>query len=170
MSARRTDPAGDRLDAFGGHSRHRARAPEATRSTRRRQSVSAWCLSGKGSYRDRGSARLERYPETVTVVCAVTAPWALLAVRVYVVVCDGETWTELPITAPRPLIESEVALATVQESVALLPPAKGEIDAGEAVNEEIEGTVALLPANGASRVCRGTSCIAGIVGDPRVVA
>ena len=38
----------------------------------------------------------ERYPATVTVVCAVTEPWALLAVRVYVVVCDGVTWIELP--------------------------------------------------------------------------
>jgi hypothetical protein len=66
----------------------------------------------------------------VTVVCAVTAPWALLAVRVYVVVCDGEAWIELPSTAPRPL-ESEVALATDQESVALPPPSRGEIDAGE---------------------------------------
>ena len=118
--------------------------------------------------------RRQRYPVTVTVVCAVIEPWALLAVRVYVVVCDGETWTELPITAPRPLIESEVALATDQESVALPPPAKGEIDAGEALNEEIVGTVALLPANGTSNVRRGTSCIAsciaGIVCDPRVVA
>ena len=82
------------------------------------------------------------------------------------VVCDGETWIELPITAPRPLIESEVALATDQKSVALPPPS----DAGEAVNEEIVGRVALLPANGTSGVCRGTSCIAGIICDPRVVA
>ena len=86
------------------------------------------------------------------------------------VVCDGETWIELPITAPTPLIESEVALAADQESVALPPPSKGEIDAGEALNEEIVGTVALLPAIGASSVCRGTSCIAGIVCDPRMVA
>ena len=67
----------------------------------------------------------------------------------YVVVCDGETWIELPVTAPRPLIESEVALATDQESVALPPPSKGAIDAGEAVNEEIVGTAALLPATAA---------------------
>ena len=53
------------------------------------------------------------------------------------VVSDGETWIEVPVTAPRPLIESEVALATDQESVALPPPAKGEIDTGEAVKEEI---------------------------------
>ena len=122
-----------------------------------------------GCYRDSGSARPERYPATVTVVCAVIEPWALLAVRVYVVVCDGETWIELPITAPTPLIEREVALATDQDSVALPPPATGEIDAGEAVNEEIVGTAALLPANGATTVCRGTSCIAGIVCDPTVV-
>jgi len=89
---------------------------------------------------------------------------------VYVVVCDGETWIELPITAPRPLIESEVALATDQESVALPPSTNGEIDAGEAVNEEILGTDALLPANVAASVCRGTSCIAGIVREPRVAA
>ena len=75
----------------------------------------------------------------------------------YVVVCDGETWIELPITAPRPLIESEVALATDQDSVTLPPPAKGEIAAGDAVNEEIVGTVVLLPANGTASVCRGTS-------------
>ena len=76
------------------------------------------------------------------------------------VVCDGETWTDVPVTAPMPLIEIEVALATDQESVALSPASKGEIDAGEAVNEEIVGTVALLPANGTSGVCRGTSCVA----------
>ena len=109
----------------------------------------------------------------MTVVCAFTEPWALLAVRVYVVVCDGETWIELPVTAPRPLTESDVALATDQESVALPPPSKGEIDAGEAVNEEIVGTVALLPATAASSVCRGSTCIAscsaGNVCDPRIV-
>ena len=65
------------------------------------------------------------------------------------VVCDGETWIELPVTAPRPLIENEVALATDQDSVALPPSAKGKIDAGEAVNEEIVRTVALLPATAA---------------------
>ena len=90
------------------------------------------------------------------------------------VVCDGLTWTEVPVTAPRLLIESEVALATDQESVALPPPSKGEIDAGEAVNEEIVGTVALLPANGTSSVCRGSSCIAScsaeIVCEPSVAA
>ena len=86
------------------------------------------------------------------------------------VVCDGETCIEVPVTAPMPLIESEVALATDQESVALSPASKGEIDAGEAVKEEIVGTVALLPANGTSSVCRGSTCIAscsaGIVCDP----
>ena len=56
-----------------------------------------------------------------------------------------------------PLIESEVALAADQESVALSPASKGEIDAGEAVKEEIVGTVALLPTNGTASVCRGTS-------------
>ena len=88
----------------------------------------------------------------------------------------------MPVTAPRPLIESEVALETDQESVALPPPAKGEIATGEAVKEEIVGTVALLPANGiptvevdpeggtASFVCPGTSCRAGIVCDPKAVA
>jgi hypothetical protein len=54
-------------------------------------------------------------------------------------------------------VESAVALATDQDSVTLPPPAKGEIDAGEAVNEEIVGTVALLPTNGTASVCRGTS-------------
>ena len=86
------------------------------------------------------------------------------------VVSDGVTWIEVPVTAPRPLIESEVALETDQESVALPPPAKGEIDTGEAVKEEIVGTVALPPVNGTSSDCRGTSCIVGIVCDPTVVA
>ena len=84
----------------------------------------------------------------------------------YAVVCDGETWIESPVTVPRPLIVSEVALATDQESVALPSPAKGEIDAGEAVNEEIVGTIASLPANTA--VCREPSCSAGIVCDPGI--
>ena len=106
----------------------------------------------------------------------------MLAVSVYVVVCDGETWSDVPVTTPIPLIEIEVALATDQESVALSPASKGEIDAGEAMNEETVGTVALLPVNETSKVevdpiggttssvCPGTSCIAGIVCDSKVVA
>src|SRR5580700_337193 len=69
-----------------------------------------------------------------------------------------------------PLIESEVALATDQESVALSPASKGEIDAGEAVKEEIVGTVALPPVNGTSSACPGISGIARIDCDPKVVA
>jgi hypothetical protein len=53
---------------------------------------------------------------TEIVVCALADPAALVAVSVYVVVCDGDTVVEFIIllleTAPIPPIDTEVALLT----------------------------------------------------------
>jgi hypothetical protein len=65
----------------------------------------------------------------------------LVAVRVYVEVSDGVTWIELPVTAPMPLIESEVAFDVDQETVELWPE---PIDAGEAAKEVMRGTARLV--------------------------
>jgi hypothetical protein len=60
---------------------------------------------------------------TVTVACAVDEPPLLVAVRVYVVVCAGETLVEAPVTVPMPPIDREVAADTDQDSVELAPGA-----------------------------------------------
>ena len=73
---------------------------------------------------------------TVTVACAVTDPALFVAVRVYVVVCAGETPSEVPVTVPMPAMEREVAPLTVQASVELAPAV---IPAGLAVKEEMLG-------------------------------
>ena len=73
----------------------------------------------------------------MTVVCAVADPVTFVAVSVYVVVADGETLVEVPVTVPIPLIERDAALETVHDSVDDWP---GAIDEGEAVNDEITGS------------------------------
>jgi hypothetical protein len=55
---------------------------------------------------------------------------------VYVVVSVGETDVEVPVTVPIPLMESDVAPVTLQESVELEPSAMVE---GLAVKVEITG-------------------------------
>jgi hypothetical protein len=65
-----------------------------------------------------------------------------------VVVCDGETSIEVPVTVPMPLIESEVVSATDQDSVVLPPLPKGQTDPGEAAKEAMVGAAALMPASG----------------------
>ena len=59
---------------------------------------------------------------TVTVVVAVTVPPSPDAVKVYVVVIEGVTTVEVPVTEPTPWsMVSEVALLTLQDSVEELP-------------------------------------------------
>ena len=74
--------------------------------------------------------------DTLTVVCAVTAPVLPVAVSVYVVVAAGVTVTlVLLVTSPIPLSRvTFVAPETFQASVTCWPGAAAE---GVAVNEEI---------------------------------
>jgi hypothetical protein len=59
---------------------------------------------------------------TPTVTLAVVVPAEFAAVSVYVVVAEGVTDTELPLTAPTPwLIERDEAPCVANESVALCP-------------------------------------------------
>src|SRR5438067_6230870 len=59
---------------------------------------------------------------TVTVAVAVTVPPSPIAVKVYVVVTEGVTTVDVPVTEPTPLsMDSEVVLLTFQESVEELP-------------------------------------------------
>ena len=74
---------------------------------------------------------------TATVVCAVAEPALLVAVNVYVVVCEGETAVEAPLTEPIPEIESEVAPETPHESVALWPEV---MEDGDAAKDVMVGT------------------------------
>ena len=60
----------------------------------------------------------------------------------YVVVCEGVTCSDEPVTVPTPLIESDVALDALHESVPLWP---WVIDEGDAVKEEMVGTGTLVP-------------------------
>ena len=75
--------------------------------------------------------------DTVTVVLAVTEPWLLVAVRVYVVVTVGDTLLEMPVTVPTFwLMDKDVALETLQDKVEELPLTILE---GEAEKDEITG-------------------------------
>src|SRR5438128_10996714 len=59
---------------------------------------------------------------TGAVVVSVTGPPSPVAVKVYVVVTEGVTTVEVPVTAPTPWsMVSEVALLTLQDSVEELP-------------------------------------------------
>ena len=69
---------------------------------------------------------------TVTDVWLVTDPLELVAVKVYVVVCVGETETEVPVTGPIPEMEREVAPVVVQKRVALWPAAMDAVLAEKA--------------------------------------
>jgi hypothetical protein len=91
---------------------------------------------------------------TVTVVCAVTEPCALVAGSVYVVVCVGETVIELPVTVPTPLsIEIVVALLVDHERAELCPAV---MVLGEAVKEEMVGANGLVPETVTVVVTAGT--------------
>jgi len=75
-----------------------------------------------------------------TEVVAVEVPFAFVAVRVYIVEVESVgVVVEVPVTVPIVgLIESDVAPLTLQESVEV--PFKTTAG-GDALNEEIEGTI-----------------------------
>jgi hypothetical protein len=79
-----------------------------------------------------GGVRVFTFTTTDRVVLDV----AFVAVSTYVVVCAGVTARLVPVTAPTPLMLSDVAFATVQLSVVEAP---AFIVAGVAINEEIVG-------------------------------
>jgi hypothetical protein len=78
---------------------------------------------------------------TVTVTVFVTEPPAFVAVSVYVVVFEGSTLDEVPVTAPTPLKLSEVAPVALQPTFDAWPAL---IVAGVALKLLITGGAGLV--------------------------
>lgn len=78
---------------------------------------------------------------TVTVVFAVTVPEAFFAVRVYVVVCVGDTETDEPVVVPTPLFTLVVGSGVPPTSQERTEDCPSVIDPGFAVKEMIVGGI-----------------------------
>jgi len=84
---------------------------------------------------------------TETVTFAETVPELLVAVRTYVVVALGDVVTDVPITAPTPLLIDKLGVGvpdTVHDSLVNCP---GLIVVGDAVKEEIAGACPIVVAD-----------------------